>query len=223
MAQPKYLALFLLLLNVLSSHGLMFSKIISMDNYCSESYTVKHSVVIQNSLVQRKDCSITLTPDSGNILVASFHNYKQDNVGTVIGSAITGGECQEYVKLTSRTNGNLLGTNGYCRKEKPADQYNLGSSAVFEYHRDSHLLIRSLSYSLLVSEVFIKDPNKNCTDGTFDCDRYNYCVSDEVKCNIYDDCGNREDETVGCTGSFIGYSPVLMLLAAVHYLRSLSM
>ncbi|XP_059150773.1 uncharacterized protein LOC131937393 [Physella acuta] len=222
MAPTSYLVL---LINVALCHGGSLPKLVYTGDHCSKTYLVQDAVVFKNSFFADTNCTITIKPKRGNITVASFYTYKQSNAGTVIASIIQNGRCQEYLKLTNTDeNDQLLGSNGYCATEKPTKQYKLGSTGVFQYHRDSSWSARYLSYDLLVSEVFLKQNSAdNCTAGTFDCQSQKYCVSDEVKCNIYDDCGNREDETVGCTGSFIGYSPVLMLFLAVRCLRSVTL
>ncbi|CAL1544832.1 unnamed protein product [Lymnaea stagnalis] len=182
-----------------------YPKIVNLNSNCDDTVVVNGDVIIKiYSYFQRASCKVTIVPQNGGTLVASFRSYNIDSVRSLVGIFT---DCPEYVQLTA-LNKALLGNGGYCKKLRPTDHYDLGKMGTFEYSTSNWNLYSSLRTELLVTEVFKKTLSSDaCPSGQFDCERSSICIDDSLKCNGYDDCGNDRDEVEGCgltTGIIVG-------------------
>ncbi|KAH9510043.1 hypothetical protein Btru_043366 [Bulinus truncatus] len=171
-------------------------KIKSLQSICDEEITVNGDVLITLIPWFQSSCSVTLVPKNGDRLVARFTSYHFNSVRSLVGY-ISGRCTYESVQLASDTHPIFDRNEGYCDTFRPLDQYDLGRKGVFEYKSRDYVFSSSMRADLLVSEVYDKQGGE-CAKGQFDCDRKDYCISDDLTCNSYDDCGNDRDEIKGC-------------------------
>ncbi|XP_059150775.1 uncharacterized protein LOC131937397 [Physella acuta] len=183
-----------------------------MNDVCNKQVTVKGSLLLRQSFVQNQDCEVTLVTSEGAGLVAQFTHYTQQNHGAALVGLIT--ECTlEYVQLVSEGGDKLMGSGGYCKSLRPTQQYDLGGRATFMYHRSETSLVRYLSFDLLVTEVYSKKGHEEgCAERQFDCGEV--CISQQLTCDGYDNCGNEDDENDDCGLSKIAIIGIVAGVAA---------
>ncbi|CAL1533359.1 unnamed protein product, partial [Lymnaea stagnalis] len=133
---------------------------------------------------KHKDCTVYFSPATGDSLVAKFVFYKNEQYFA---------ECaEESVQLRAGDQA-LLGPNGYCERETPGDDYDLGDNGSLTYlHTHFH---HKLTATLLITEVFKRLLlAAGCFNNSFYCSEQMFCIDRTLVCNTYDDCGNNEDE-----------------------------
>uniref|UniRef100_A0A0B6ZQR6 CUB domain-containing protein n=2 Tax=Arion vulgaris TaxID=1028688 RepID=A0A0B6ZQR6_9EUPU len=192
---------------VVGIYGTYYPSVIYADQYCGKSYQVGSDVRIQLSsslfLNPNVICVVTLLAAPGTKLVARFRNYDMNS-----DYVSESGPCLvESIQLFDfKVTPLLTGTNGYCRTWTPSGDYDLGAGGFFSYTTYQYnTLIYTASVDLLVSQFIDRSsmPDLSCPKDYFDCNYNNYCVSEDVTCNGYDDCGNSNDEITGCSRSYV--------------------
>uniref|UniRef100_A0A2C9L008 CUB domain-containing protein n=1 Tax=Biomphalaria glabrata TaxID=6526 RepID=A0A2C9L008_BIOGL len=167
-----------------------------LSSECGDEVKVNGDVLIKLNSWFQPNCKVTLVPRSGDRLIARFTYYHFNGFRNIIG--LIANECTfESIQLsTSDSHYYFDEDDGFCGAYKPSGLYDLGQKGYFSYNSKNGLT-SSMKADLLVTEVFDKR-NNTCASGQFDCDKNNYCISDDVTCNGYDNCGNDRDEVKGC-------------------------
>jgi hypothetical protein len=144
-------------------------------------------------------CSIGFEKTSGKEITATFLAYHI----TPAYARETGACPIESIQLED-ANGiaRLVSSTGeYCSKERPTANFFLGTSGQLSFTTGLYDNILTANVDLLISELSLKSSfvNSTCPSTDFDCGN-GYCVSSELTCNGFDDCGNNGDEA-DCTST----------------------
>ncbi|BFZ08522.1 hypothetical protein BsWGS_11561 [Bradybaena similaris] len=166
-----------------------------VDLNCGKTIYVLSDVRIKLStssyLTPGKQCSVKLVPLLGTNVVVSFLAYSINyNYANEYGNCAV-----ESIQMTDGSGTNVLGFPNYCSSKQPSGQFNLKTQGTFGFTVQQNQQPQTPVVELLVSEVVPK--KGSCPSGYFDCQN-NICVTSDVICNGYDDCGNDRDETYGC-------------------------
>ncbi|XP_055883183.1 uncharacterized protein LOC106059706 [Biomphalaria glabrata] len=176
-----------------------YPPIYDLTYYCGSTIFVDREVKVrvrsQTYLNPNQNCTLILRPNRGNRLVASFLGFNLSTSYYYDDS----GNCQyESIQLTA-DGSSQFGYRGYCGYSVPYGQYRLGSIntiSVINWQQYSYIYAPNLD--IIFTEVSSKYSNNNCPYQMFDCQNYDTCIDDSLKCNGYNDCGNNLDETTGC-------------------------
>ncbi|XP_059150756.1 uncharacterized protein LOC131937386 [Physella acuta] len=169
----------------------------NLAQYCGSTISVYNDVRIvmtpNDNLYPNTNCTIKLQPYTGVAISASFVNYSMSP--QYVDSS---NNCPYISIFMTSDQGNYFGYRGYCGRDKPLGDFDMGLRGSISIKNWLNAYLTTPQVDLLVTEVFDRYMDGNCPYGKFDCQRQNYCIDDVLKCNGYDDCGNRRDETVGC-------------------------
>ncbi|BFZ08521.1 hypothetical protein BsWGS_11560 [Bradybaena similaris] len=193
------------------THGTFYPNLISLSDKCQQRYRVWGDVRIRLTanllLPTNTTCTLKLQPDIDTRLIARFRSYYMSPDYTSEQDRCRYESIQLYDSLGHpQLDG---GDGGYCRTEKPTNLIDLGASGQFRYTTSRAKNILAADLEIVVTAVTDKQ-GENCPSDYFDCHFNNYCVSNAVTCNGFDDCGNNRDETTACP-----LSPWIILVAVL--------
>ncbi|BFZ08519.1 hypothetical protein BsWGS_11558 [Bradybaena similaris] len=196
------------------THGTFYPSLISLSDRCNQTYRVWRDVRIRLAskvfLPSNTTCTLTFLPDVDTRLIARFRSYYMSPKYTNEYDDCQNESIQLYDSHGDPKLSDSVG-RGYCKMGKPSSLFDLGASGQFQYTTFQGTDILAADLEILVTAVRDKQGSK-CTSDYFDCYLNNYCVSNAVTCNGFDDCGNNRDETHGCKLS--GWAIAAIVLAA---------
>ncbi|KAL3859380.1 hypothetical protein ACJMK2_009603 [Sinanodonta woodiana] len=159
-----------------------------LDRSCGASVSITALLLDSATNVQydnNVNCTYTVSVSSGCFVVAQFRRFKLEYK--------VHGVCSDYVNVYdgSSTSGTKLNSEALCG-ETVADNYTSSSTSMtIHFHTDSSAT--SSGFDVL----FTKACTAPCGSGSFSCSS-GICIDSSLKCDYYNNCGDRSDESA-CT------------------------
>jgi hypothetical protein len=190
----------LVVIGIRSSLGTHYPSIYYVYGNCDQTIEVRGDVRIQLAstayLPSGIYCALAFQISTGHDLTAKFLSYNMSSNYT----SETGNCPYESIQLYDVYQQPQLSRDGdYCSSQKPNATYYIGASGKLRFATGFPSNIQTAVVDILISEITLKKDftNSTCPSSLFDCGN-GHCISKDITCNGFDDCGNNVDEENGC-------------------------
>lgn len=169
-----------------------------LDEHCSTSQSVtftKNALVDwdrYNSYIRQGSCPVFFQSQAGrlNLVQARFRYLDISLWGN--------GNCSVVGLALKEGNKNLTPVGGVCGTVRPTTLYRTSSSNKLLVQLTNKGTIIPGDFELLLTAFYWPKNNTACQRDDFKCNN-GICISGDITCNGYDDCGDNSDEEEGCS------------------------